>query len=96
MFTAADTRDVPSSDDLRLLPEMASMHVLHEAVSVTIRSLRAVHQVPPRCIATQALATGIIALLHALDTLLTDYREARCEDLSGLAKLDHDIDDLPF
>ena len=96
VFTAGSTRNAPSCDDLRLAPEMACLHVLHEAVVVAIESLSVAHSVPPRCVATYSLASGIVPILHALDGLLSDYREARYDDLRALSTPDFDHDELPF
>jgi hypothetical protein len=96
LHTATDDYGVPSTDDLMLVPEMASLHLLHEAVGVTIRALRMVQEAPPRRTATQALATGIVALLHALDALLADYREACLDDLQAIAERDRYDAEPPF
>jgi hypothetical protein len=96
LHTGTDDYGVPSTDDLMLVPEMASVHLLHQAVAVAIRALRMVEDAPPRRLATHALAMGIIALLHALDTLLADYRGACCDDLQAIADRDRYDDEPPF
>ena len=93
---APDVYDVPSTDELMILPEMASVHLLHQAVGVAIRALRMVEDTAPRRLATHALATGIVALLHALDALLADYREACFDDLQAIAERDRYDHEPPF
>ena len=96
LHTGTDGYGVPSADDLMLVPEMASVHLLHQAVGVAIRALRMVEDAPPRRLATHALATGIVALLHVLDTLLADYRDACFDDLQAIADRDRYDDEPPF
>ena len=91
----ADNYEVPSTDDLMLVPEMASVHLLHEAVGVAARAMRMLHEAPPRRSATQVLAAGLVPLLRVLDTLLAKYREACLDDLQALAERDQNDDD-PF
>lgn len=75
MLTAAMTPDLPTSEDLREAPELASLQLLQNAIDVAGEALIAVHQqregpLPNRT----SLALAMRPLMNALSALLLQYR----------------------
>ena len=90
----ARTEREPSAQDLYFAPELASIHVLHEAVRVSLRTLDVAHaREPPPRNASANLAKAIFPLLGALDGLLAHYRSARSNEQPDIPNQDDDEED---
>lgn len=84
MLTAAMTPEMPSPDDLREAPELASLQLLQNAIDVAGEALIAVHeQCEGRRVTSGAnipicttLALAMRPLMNALSALLLQYRRA--------------------